>query len=60
MESIQKSQAYTLKYFTEHHKLAKTFEVGDLVVLRNVDTTIGTDKKCIVNCKKNNVKIDML
>ena len=44
-KAIERSQSYNLKYFNDHHKTAKTFEEGDLVVLRIVDTTAGVNKK---------------
>lgn len=46
-QTIEKSQSYNLKYFNEHHKQPKTFSVGDLVVLKNVDTGAGVNKKLI-------------
>lgn len=42
---IQKSQKYNQKYFDEHHKPAMEFEVGDLVLIKHVDSTPGTNKK---------------
>lgn len=42
---IQKSQAYSQRYFSEHHKPAKEFSVGDLVLIKHVDSTAGTNKK---------------
>lgn len=44
---IEKSQSYNLKYFNKHHKQPKSFNVGDLVVLKNVDTGAGVNKKLI-------------
>lgn len=46
-EAIRKSQTYNQQYFDQHHKPAKSFEVGDFVVIKNVDTTAGTNKKFI-------------
>ncbi|XP_031618673.1 uncharacterized protein LOC116337876 [Contarinia nasturtii] len=45
--AIQKSQSYNQKYFEKHHKPAKEFNPGDLVVIKNVDTTVGKNKKLI-------------
>ncbi|XP_055309423.1 uncharacterized protein LOC129573155, partial [Sitodiplosis mosellana] len=50
-QRIQKSQLYNKKYFEEKHKPAKEFEVGDLVVIKNVDTTVGKNKKLIPKYK---------
>ena len=36
-----------LQYHNQHHKPARSVQVGDLVVLRNVDTTAGVNKKFI-------------
>lgn len=44
-KEIQRSQSYNQKYFAEHHKNAKEFEVGDLVMIKHVDTAAGTNKK---------------
>lgn len=46
-EAIEKSQLYNQKYFEKHHKPAVEFREGDLVVIKNVDTTIGKNKKLI-------------
>lgn len=45
--AILKSQGRNLRNFEKTHKPAKLFEVGDLVVMKNVDTTVGTNKKFI-------------
>lgn len=50
-QMIQKSQMQNQKYFDEKHKPAKEFEVGDLVVIKNVDTTVGKNKKLIPKYK---------
>lgn len=44
-EAIQKSQLYNQKYFEEHHKPAKEFKKGDLVMIKHVDSTVGKNKK---------------
>lgn len=46
-DAIERSQEYNLKYFLEHSTPARTYSVGDYVVIRNVDTTAGTNKKLI-------------
>lgn len=46
-DAIKKSQSYNMKYFNEHHKPAESFQIGDYVVLKNVDTTAGLNKKLI-------------
>lgn len=47
LESLERSQKYNAEYVLRHSKPAKTYEVGDYVVIRNVDTVIGTNKKFI-------------
>lgn len=44
-DAIKKSQSENVKKFNKHHKPAKLFPVGDLVVLKNIDTTPGIHKK---------------
>lgn len=46
-EAIQKSQERNLRGFDKTHKPARVFEMGDLVVIKNVVTTVGTNKKFI-------------
>lgn len=46
-DAILKSQEYNLNYFNKHHVPAKVFEVGDYVVIKNVDTSVGTNKNLI-------------
>ncbi|XP_055839911.1 uncharacterized protein K02A2.6-like [Episyrphus balteatus] len=36
-EAINRSQLYNLNYFKEHHSPPKQFEVGDFVVIKNID-----------------------
>lgn len=50
-ENIQKAQSYNLKYHIKTHRPAVQFEKGDLVVIKNVDTTIGKNKKLIKKFK---------
>lgn len=45
--AISKSQERNLKYFNEHHRPAKQFEVGEYVVIKNVDVSVGKNKKLI-------------
>lgn len=44
-KAIERSQQYNQKYHKEHHTEAKKFKVGDLVVIKHVDTTVGKNKK---------------
>lgn len=46
-EAIQASQDYNFRHFSETHRPAQTYRAGDFVVIRNVDTTIGSNKKLI-------------
>lgn len=46
-ENIKKSQNDNLKHFSKHHKAPPEFSVGDFVVIKNVDTTTGSNKKLI-------------
>lgn len=45
--NIEKAQAANLKSFSNHHKSAAEFSVGDYVVIKNIDTTVGKNKKLI-------------
>lgn len=45
--AIEKSQAYNLQYFNDHHTPAVEFDEGEFVVIRNVDTVVGTNKKLV-------------
>lgn len=49
--AIEKSQKYNQKYFDEHHRPPVEFKKGDLVVIKNVDTTIGKNIKLIPKYK---------
>lgn len=51
VENIQKSQLQNQKLFEQKHKPAIEFEIGDLVVIKNVDTTVGKNKKLIPKYK---------
>lgn len=46
-DAIQVSQDYNLQQFERNHQPARTYETGDFVVIRNVDTTVGSNKKLI-------------
>lgn len=50
-QMIQKSQSHNQKYFDKKHKPAKEFKIGDIVVIKNVHTTIGKNKKLIPKYK---------
>lgn len=45
--AIEKSQQRNLAYHRATHRPAKTFELGEFVVIKNVDTTVGKNKKFI-------------
>lgn len=45
--AINVSQKYASKRATERNRPPKTYEVGDYVMIRNVDTTVGANKKFI-------------
>ncbi|XP_036342307.1 uncharacterized protein LOC118751595 [Rhagoletis pomonella] len=44
-EAIEKKQEYNLSHFLKNSVKAKEYKVGDFVVIRNVDTVVGTNKK---------------
>lgn len=44
---IARSQEYSQKWFEQNCKPAKLYEHGDFVVIRNVDTSAGSNKKFI-------------
>lgn len=46
-ENVAKSQERNLNWHLAHKKPHVQFEVGNYVMIRNVDTTIGTNKKFI-------------
>lgn len=46
-ENIQKSQQYNKDYFDKLHKPPKVYKVGDYVMIRNVVTTPGINKKLL-------------
>lgn len=48
---IQESQEKNLNMFQKKHKPALNYSVGEFVVIRNVDTTIGTNKKFVPKYK---------
>lgn len=47
LRNIEKAQSNNLKYFSRSHKKAPEFSEKDYVVVRNVDTTVGSNKKLI-------------
>lgn len=47
IENIEKSQRYNEQYVSKHNSPVKTYQVGDFVVMKNVDVTAGTNKKFI-------------
>lgn len=47
LENIERSQSDNLKHFSKHHKAPPEFAVGDFVVIKNVDTSVGGNKKLI-------------
>lgn len=50
-ENIKRSQEINETYFRKNHKPAPKFEIGDFVVIRNVDTTVNQNKKLIPKFK---------
>lgn len=48
---IQRSQLHNQKNFLRNHKPAKEYNVGDIVVVKNVDNTVGKNKKLIPKYK---------
>jgi transposase InsO family protein len=44
-ENIETSQKYNEQYYLKHSQPAKTYNIGDLVVIRNVDNTVVQNKK---------------
>lgn len=46
-EAIQKSQTTNMMNHMRHYKPAREYAVGDLVVVKHVDTTVGVNKKLI-------------
>lgn len=49
--AIQASQDYNLRQFNEKNRLPKSFDLNEFVVIKNTDTTIGTNMKLIPNFK---------
>lgn len=45
--NIERSQEYNHQYFLRHSVPAKSYSIGDFVVIKHVDTTVGTNKKLI-------------
>ena len=48
---IQDSQEKNLSYFQKHHKPAVNYSVDDFIMVRNVDTAVGTNKKFVPKFK---------
>lgn len=46
-ECITKSQLRNERFFSAHNRAPHSFNVGDFVVMRNVDTSAGSNKKLI-------------
>lgn len=46
--AIIRSQAKNLKYFNRHNRPAIKFEEGDFVVIKNEDTSVGTNEKLLL------------
>lgn len=47
MIETEKSQAISKVNYDKHHKIPRSYKVGEYVMLSNVDTTIGVSKKLI-------------
>lgn len=50
-EKITKSQEYNKKYFDSKRKKSYSYEIDDLVVVKNFDSTIGAPRKLIPQYK---------
>lgn len=50
-EKIQKSQKENEYYYNQKHKEAKRYYKGDYVMIRNIDTSVGSNKKLIPKYK---------
>jgi len=46
-DKIEQCQKRSKEYFQKNHKNHVEFAEGDFVVMRNIDTTIGTNKKFV-------------
>jgi len=51
VERIQKGQRENERYYNQKHKEAKCYKEGDYVMIRNVDTSVGNNKKLIPKYK---------
>lgn len=47
LAAIEKSQKYNEQYVADRCRPAKSYTVGDFVVMKNVDVTAGTNKKFV-------------
>lgn len=50
-EKIQKEQIENKRYYDQKHKEARCSKEGDYVMIRNVDTSVGVNKKLIPKYK---------
>lgn len=50
-EIIQKNQKYNSEYYNKHHKTPHKYRVGDLVVIKNIVSATGVNKKLIPKYK---------
>lgn len=46
-DNISKSQLYNKKYFDQKHKKPTLYKKGDFVMIKNIDVSVGTNKKLI-------------
>ena len=51
IEKIKKSQEYNKAYFDKKHKEPRKYQIGDYVMIKNFDTTVGVSKKLIPRYK---------
>ncbi|KAK9728531.1 Integrase zinc binding domain [Popillia japonica] len=47
VDNMKRTQEYSKTYYDKRHKEANIYSIGDYVVIPNVDTTIGVNKKLI-------------
>lgn len=50
-ERIRRNQKYTKEYFDKKRKQACTYKIGDMVMIKNIDTTKGASHKIIPKFK---------
>ena len=51
IEKNEKSQEYNKAYYGKNHKEPRKYQVGDYVMVRNYDTTVGASIKRILRFK---------